>query len=251
MSGSLARPSTGKGRSKVPELGSVPVRCEACPIRDRAVCALCEPDELRQLDSIKFYREIDAGAEVIGAGEDAGFVASIVTGVAKLTKTLADGRTQMVGLLFPGDFMGRARRGAAEFDAVAATDLRLCCFSRAPFQRLMAETPHLESRLLEMTLDELDSAREWMLLLGRKTAREKVASFIRLLANRAHGDRGPAQREITIPLTRAEMAEYLGLTIETVSRQMTKLRSDSVIDFANARSVAILDRDALEEAAGE
>ncbi len=230
--------------------GAVPVRCTGCPIRDRAVCSLCSADELAKLDAIKSYRTYTHGAEIIGLGEDIEFVASIVTGVVKLTKTLADGRTQMVGLLFPGDFLGRAQTGPAEFDAVAANDVTLCCFSRTPFRRLMHETPNLEDRLLEMTMDELDSAREWMLLLGRKTAREKVASFVQMLWHRTGASQSDEGGEIALPLTRAEIAEYLGLTIETVSRQMTKLRGDAIIDFTSARNVRVLDMEALEEAAG-
>ena len=227
------------------------VRCGACPIRERAVCAYANADDLAVLDSIKSYRDYPAGREILAAGEEWGLVGSIVRGVVKLTKTLADGRTQMVGLLFPGDFVGHAMRSRADYDAIAATPLTLCLFQRRPFESLIRDNPRLEHRMLEMTLNDLDAAREWLLLLGRKTAREKLASFLLMLGRRAVQDGESVESvQIDLPLTRAEIAEYLGLTIETVSRQMTKLRGDGVIAFESTRTLRLPDLDRLTEEAG-
>jgi CRP/FNR family transcriptional regulator len=229
------------------------VRCGACPIRERAVCAYCDAPELQRLDAIKSYRDYPSGREMMAAGECSPWVGSIVRGVVKLTKTLPDGRSQMVGLLFPGDFIGHPKRAEAEFDAVAATDTTLCMFQRGPFETLLRDTPHLETRLLDMTLNELDAARDWLLLLGRKTARERIATFLMMLARRAGkaavSASGPL--EFALPLSRGEIAEYLGLTIETVSRHMTRLRADGVIAFDTARSVTVPDLDALSAEAGD
>lgn len=224
------------------------VRCGACPIRDHAVCAYASGDELAALDGIKSYRDYAAGRDILSAGMRAPMVGSIVRGVVKLTKSLPDGRAQMVGLLFPGDFVGHPSRAEAEFDATAATDVTLCLFQRAPFESLMRGSHRLEQRMLDMTLTELDAAREWLLLLGRKTARERLSSFLLMLARRAQDD--PCA-EIALPLTRGEMAAYLGLTIETVSRHMTRLRADGVIGFDTARSVRVPSVARLEEEAGD
>ena len=137
--------------------------CGDCPIRHRAVCARCETDELAKLDSIKYYRSFQAGQTVIWSGDRMDFVASVVTGIATLTQTMEDGRRQMVGLLLPSDFVGRPGRSQAAYDVTATTDLVMCCFRKKPFEDLIARTPHVAQRLLEMTLDELDAAREWML----------------------------------------------------------------------------------------
>ncbi|MEL6979750.1 MAG: helix-turn-helix domain-containing protein [Pseudomonadota bacterium] len=225
------------------------LRCASCPIRERAVCSTCDADELKTLDRVKNYRTYPAGVEIIGAGETAAFVGSVVTGVVKLTKTMVDGRRQMVGLLFPSDFLGRYGGGRADCDAVAATDVTLCQFERAPFEALLASTPSLEQRLLQMTMDELDAAREWLLLLGRKTAREKVASFLEILARRTATN--PESPQIHVPLSREDMADYLGLTIETVSRQMSALKKEGVINVRGARDVEIRDRVRLIEESGE
>ena len=153
---------------------AIPARdCGTCPIRHKAVCSRCEQDELEYLETIKYYRNYEAGQPIIWAGDRMDFVASVVSGIAALTQTMEDGRTQMVGLLLPSDFLGRPGREAAAYDVTAISDLTICCFRRKPFEELINSTPHISHRLLEMTLDELDSAREWMLVLGRKTAREK------------------------------------------------------------------------------
>ena len=106
-------------------------------------------------------------------GDEMDFLASVVNGGATLSQTLEDGRTQLVGLLLPSDFVGRPGRKGVIYDIQAKTDILLCCFRREPFEELMVTTPHIVQRLLQMTLDELDAAREWMLVLGRKTALEK------------------------------------------------------------------------------
>lgn len=231
-----------------------PENCGSCPIRYRAVCAHCEADELTLLEGMKAYRTFEPGQPIVWEGARMDFVASVVTGVATLTQTLEDGRTQMVGLLLPSDFLGRPSRDIAAYNAVATTRVVLCCFRRKPFEAMMRATPHVAHRLLEMTLDELDAAREWMLLLGRKTAREKIASFIAIIARReaALHKRDPGGRmRIELPLTREAMADYLGLTLETVSRQISALKRDGVIELVGKRDIILPDFARLVEESGD
>lgn len=222
--------------------------CGDCPIRQRAICARCEPDELKRLEEIKYYRSFQAGQTVVWSGDRMDFVASVVSGIASLNQTMEDGRRQMVGLLLPSDFVGRPGRSHASYDVMAVTDLVMCCFRKGPFETLIATTPNVSQRLLEMTLDELDAARQWMLLLGRKTAREKISSLLAIVARRDVGlqariAKGPFSFEL--PLTREQMADYLGLTLETVSRQMSALKNDGVITLDGKRRITIPDLDAL------
>lgn len=229
------------------------VSCGDCPIRHRAVCARCDADELTLLETIKYYRSYEAGQTLIWSGDRMDFVASVVTGVATLTQTMEDGRRQMVGLLLPSDFVGRPGRSHAPYDVTATTDLVMCCFRKKPFEDLMVRTPHIAQRLLEMTLDELDAAREWMLLLGRKTAREKIASLLAIVARRDGSlkVRDGGTVTLDLPLTREAMADYLGLTLETVSRQISALRRDGVIELASTRHVRVPDMNRLLQEAGD
>jgi len=130
----------------------------------------------------------------------------------------------------------------------------MCCFRKTPFEEMMDRTPHIAHRLLEMTLDELDAAREWMLVLGRKTAREKIASLLAIIARRNASLALQDTRDqfvFDLPLTREAMADYLGLTLETVSRQISALKRDSVIQLEGKRRVTIPDFDRLLIEAGE
>lgn len=229
-----------------------PIRCTECPIRHRAVCARCDDDELSLLESMKSYKSFEAGQPILWRGDELVFVASVVQGVAALSKTLEDGRTQMVGLLLPSDFIGRPGRNEIEFDVTATTDVTLCCFDRKPFEKLVDDTPHVAHRLMEIALDELDAARDWMLLLGRKTAREKIATFIQMFVRRTHTDAiASAPIQNIMPMTRDQIANYLGLTLETVSRQFNGLKKDGVITFGDRKTFTVVDMAALRNATGD
>ncbi|MFW2588981.1 transcriptional regulator FnrL [Sagittula sp. SSi028] len=240
---------------QTPTLSTVQQECAECPIRHRAVCARCEGEELTRLEEIKYYRKFEAGQMVVWSGDRMDFVGSVVSGIASLTQTMEDGRRQMVGLLLPSDFVGRPGRDHAAYDVVATTDMVMCCFRKAPFETMMEQTPHIAQRLLEMTLDELDAAREWMLVLGRKTAREKIASLLSIIARRdatlhmRAGQSGPVVFDL--PLTREAMADYLGLTLETVSRQISALKKDGVIVLEGKRHITVPNMERLMHEAGD
>ena len=228
--------------------------CGTCPIRHRAVCARCDQVELEYLESIKYYRSFEAGQPIVWAGDQLDFVASVVTGVATLTQTMEDGRRQMVGLLLPSDFLGRPGRAIAAYDVTAVANITLCCFRRKPFEELLTSSPVVSQRLLEMTLDELDAAREWMLVLGRKTAREKIASLLAIIARRnsqLNLANSPDGTKFDLPLTREAMADYLGLTLETVSRQMSALKREGVVQIEGSRRIFIPDFDRLLNETGD
>ena len=228
------------------------VKCSDCPIRHRAVCARCDDDELSVLEAMKSYRSYAPGQDIALRDDDLAFVGSVVKGVASLGKTLEDGRTQMVGLLLPSDFIGRPGRQKIDFDVVAVSEVVLCCFERKSFERMVVQTPHVAQRLMEIALDELDAAREWMLLLGRKTAREKIATFIQMLVRRQNLEgAAPDTAELVLPLTREEIANYLGLTLETVSRQLSALKHDGVLAFTDRKHFRVTDPHALHEATGD
>ena len=225
-------------------------KCGACPIRHRAVCARCDSDELSLLEDMKSYQTIEAGQPILWRGDELTHFSSVVQGIASLSRTLEDGRVQLVGLLLPSDFIGRPGREVVDFDVTAVTEVTLCRFKRQPFEKLVEDVPHISQRVMEMALDELNAAREWMVLLGRKTAREKIATFIEMIVRRETVP-GRAVQQHVLPLTREEIANFLGLTLETVSRQLSVLKKDGVIAFTDRRHFTVMDLEALHSASGD
>jgi CRP/FNR family transcriptional regulator len=229
----------------------VPALCAACEARHRGVCGALEPEQLVALSKASSKQRVAPGVELVGDEEQVDHYSNILSGVVKLTKTLSDGRQQIVGLQFAPDFLGRPFRSESPTNAEAATDVSLCSFPRATIERMLRESPELEHRILRQTLKELDEARDWMVTLGRKTAAEKVASFLLLIARNVEPGR-EARKDVSfdLPLTRADIADFLGLTIETVSRQLTRLRTEGVIAIEHNRRVSVANMARLEARSG-
>lgn len=229
----------------------IPVLCASCEARHRGVCGALDAEQLVALARMSTKRKVEEGAELVGDAEPIESYSNVLSGVVKLTKSLPDGRQQIVGLQFAPDFLGRPFSEESAIGVEAATEVSLCSFPRRALQRLMESTPELERRLLRQTLRELDEARSWMVTVGRKTALEKVASFLLLIARNIDPAReqAPSPATFDLPLTRADIADFLGLTIETVSRQFTKLALDGVIRVRN-RKVELVDMERLVERAG-
>ena len=199
----------------------IPALCLACEARHKGVCGALSTAQLIDLNKQAVRKRVDPGAELIGEARQAKSYANIISGVVKLTKLMADGRQQIVGLQFAPDFLGRPFRSESGIAANAATEVHVCSFPKTMLDGMIKETPELEHRLLEQTLKELDEARDWMLTLGRKTAAEKVASFLYLIATHIDPELTPGAGtggiSFELPLTRSDIADFLGLTIETVS----------------------------------
>jgi CRP/FNR family transcriptional regulator len=227
------------------------VLCRSCEARHKGMCGVLAPDQLVELARSTHKSRIEAGSELIGDDTEIRSYANIMRGVVKLTKVLEDGRQQVVGLQFAPDFLGRLFGQQNAVAAEAASDVDLCVVPRPTLEALVARHPALEHKLMQQTLRELDEARDWMVTLGRKTAAEKVASFLHLIAT--HADPvidGKGMVAFDLPLTRLDIADFLGLTIETVSRQLTRLRQAGVIRIVNTRHVEIPDLDRLHALCG-
>jgi CRP/FNR family transcriptional regulator len=167
----------------------------------------------------------------------------------KLYKLLGDGRRQITGFLFAGDFLGLALNSTYSYTAEAIEPVTACRFPRQKLERLFDEYPRLEKRMLGMAVDELAAAQDQMLLLGRKTAKEKVASFLLMLARRQEHRGMDAAGSIEVPMSRSDIADYLGLTIETVSRTLTQLRKESTISLKDNKHIDAIGMSMLEDLA--
>ena len=229
----------------------VPVLCRSCEARHRGMCGVLEPEQLIELSRATHKVRHKAGAELIGNGAEIQSYANVMRGVVKLTKMLEDGRQQVVGLQFAPDLLGRLFAQEDVVASEAASSVELCVVPKGTLEHLIEKNPTLQLKLMQQTLRELDEARNWMLTLGRKTAPEKVASFFYLLAT--HLDPCASVENairFELPLTRTDIADFLGLTIETVSRQITKLRQLGVIAVTNNRQVEVPELKRLESLCG-
>lgn len=229
--------------------------CEQCVVRNRAICAALDKDEVEALNAIGRRRSLAAGESLFWEGEDSVLVANVIEGVLKLSSGTEDGREQIVGVVYPSDFIGRPFGGTTSHSVTALTEAKVCVFSRRDFDGFASSHPQLEHKLLERTLGELDRTRRWMLLLGRKSASEKVASFLLELSERlspanCEVDSFTGAKKFSLPFSRQQIADVLGLTIETVSRQFTRLKQEGLIDLPSRREVVITDMESLTAEAG-
>ena len=232
---------------------AIPVLCQACEARHKGICGALDADQLVQLNKHSSQRSIQAGAELVGEEEEFTTFSNVLKGVVKLTKTMSDGRQQIVGLQFAPDFLGRPFDESSRVSAEAGSPVSLCIFPKTALEAMIREQPELEHKLHVQALRELDEAREWMLTLGRKTAAEKVASFLHMIARNIDPEQDGEEsdsRTFDLPLTRADIADFLGLTIETVSRQLTRLRKAGIIEIENNRHVIVPDMNRLHRATG-
>jgi len=226
--------------------------CTSCVVRNRAICSSLENDEVLALGKIGRHHNLVPGQTLIWEGEDSMVVANVIDGVLKLSTSLGDGREQIVGVVYPSDFIGRPFGTHTQHSVTALTEAHVCTFSSADFDRFAREHPQLEHKLLERTLAELDRTRRWLLLLGRMTATEKLANFLIDMSERLGSPDCAAAGPVNIfdiPFGRQQIADILGLTIETVSRRLNDLKTQKIIAVPSRRRIEILDRPALAELA--
>lgn len=230
--------------------------CQNCVIRHRGLCSAAGADALEELGRIASSHHYVTGQTITLEASPVDFVGNVVSGIVKLAKTMPDGRQQIVGLLFPSDFVGRAFAKSWALSAEAASEVELCRLNRRAFETIVDRYPELKQQLLVSTLDELDAAREWMLLLGCKSAEEKVASFLMLLVRRSfntgcgHKAR-PPEPVFELPVNRTDIAGYLGMTVETVSRQISRMKAVGIIKLIDIRHYTVPDLARLAVMAGQ
>jgi CRP/FNR family transcriptional regulator len=236
----------------------LPLACSRCAVRSRSLCGALSGEQLKALNDISLHRSYAGGQTIVTEGER-DFFGNVVDGIVIEKKSLEDGREQIVSLLFPADFLGRVFTGTAEATVEAVSEVTLCTFDKKRVERVLDTYPELGRKLLEHTVEELGQAREWLLLLGQKTATERVATFLVRLASRSaatgcsHLSVDPKRTgvEFTLPISRGQIAAFLGMTIETVSRKLTALRKAGVIEIVDIRTVRILDAARLNRVAGQ
>jgi CRP/FNR family transcriptional regulator, anaerobic regulatory protein len=207
--------------------------CTECSIRRLTVCAALDEAELRELANLSRSMRFSAGETVFAQEEMTTSFYNLQEGVMRLYKLLADGRRQIIGFALPGDFLGLAASSRHNFSADAIRHVELCQFARSAFARFSANRPDLLRRINELAVRELSQAQDHMVLLGRRSAEEKVATFLIRWRQRLVPITGPSAT-ISVPMSRQDIADYLGLTIETVSRTFTRFERDGVIEIISS-----------------
>jgi CRP/FNR family transcriptional regulator len=187
------------------------------------------------------------GQTLFHEGDPATRVFTLTRGTLKLYKLLADGRRQVMGFLHPGDFLGISVDDEHAFSAEALEDSQLCWFPRNRFDDFIDDHSAMERELYRKAAHELAVAQQQLVLLGRKTATERIASFLLDLLDR--DESAPNPRLVRLRMSRSDIADYLGLTKETVSRVISAMKRDRVIRLQALDVVEIVDRDALEQLA--
>lgn len=230
---------------------SDPNDCDRCGARVLSVCGSVADSDLDRLGALAEVVILGAGAVLTREGDAAPYVFNITSGSLRVYKLLPDGRRQITGFLFAGDFLGLAIGEFYVFSADAIEPTTVCRFRKGPFRTLVESSSPLEHMLLHRTSHELAAAQNQMLLLGRKTAIERLASFLLDLPGNDPA-RPTAPGHVRLPMKRGEIADYLGLTIETVSRVLTRMKAKGIISMSSQSSLVVERPDLLRaHAAGE
>jgi CRP/FNR family transcriptional regulator len=253
MDNSMKKSPSGEFRTKLRVITSEHCNhksaCEKCSVRHVAMCNVLDEEEINLLNEISTDFNRDTKQILCAEGDPADYLFNLQEGTVRLSKMLPDGRRQITGFLFPGDFFGLACKDIYTYTAEAITPVKTCRFKRRKITEKFRELPKLGERVFDMTTTELQSAHDQMLLLGRKSASEKLCSFLLYMADKTKLLGTYPVNHAYLPMSRADVADYLGLTVETVSRQFTKLAQAGLIKLDGAHHVILSDPEALHDMA--
>ena len=223
--------------------------CADCPVRPITICRGLDSPTLAGMRALGTMQRLRPEQAVFHEGDPARRVFMVTLGSLKIYTLLADGRRQITGFMFPGDFLGISVDEEYAFTVEALEETELWWFSREAFDRFIGEHPQVERELYRLAAHELAEAQRQMVLLGRKSAAERLASFFLSLIERSERATGLSQGTFDLPMSRIDIADYLGLTKETVSRMLAHLRGSGLIRLQAQDRVEILDRDGLRSMA--
>lgn len=219
--------------------------CGSCPVRDRAACSALSGNERAKLARIGRHRDVKRGETIMAAGDDNIACATLISGALKIVSYDSEGTERILSLIHPAGFVGEMFAPVAHHDVVALADSRLCVFSRTEYEAAVREFPALATALLRRSATDLFETRSLIDLMGRRSAEARVAGLVDAFAKAASDSPCHPAAQFDLPLTRGEMAGLLGLTIETVSRQFSRLEKQGMIKRRGARGIEIRDAPAL------
>lgn len=228
---------------------ATPIACAHCPVAETAVCAALAPEDRADLARLGHHRQFVRGEVIVAAGDPNLMFATLTRGVAKLSRIDADGTERIVALVHPAGVVGQLFAPVADLTVTAVAPCEACLFPRGDVERVLGERPAFAHRLLRQTMSELAEARALIDTISKRQAKARVAALLLDLARAA----SPACRDainFELPLTRGEMAQLLGITIETVSRSLTAFDTAGVIRRHGASGIMLNDPAALQAMLG-
>ncbi len=215
--------------------------CANCPVRERAACSVLSDEERAEVARAGRTRHLKRGDMLFAAGDEQAACATLVSGALKVTSYDEDGNERILALVHPAGFIGELFAPFSTFDVVALTDSELCVFAKTDITNALTEFPQLARALLQRSEEDLHRSRELLALGGRTSATDRVGALILAMAEAASSSPCHPADSFDLPLTRGEIANMLGLTIETVSRSITRLERSGAIERKGARGIVVLD----------
>jgi CRP-like cAMP-binding protein len=199
-------------------------------------------EDVRALQQIGTKSRFARNETIFNEGDEAKYAYKVVSGAVRLCKHMADGRRQIADFLLPGDFFGFLQFGFYSFTAEAIGDVVVMCYPQRQLEQIGNSTPSLRKRLLVLLSQRLLGMQDHLVMLGRQTAKERVASFLIQLAERSGVEEdGPME----LPMSRQDIADYLGLTIETICRTLSEFKRVKLIGLPDLHQVVLKDLEAL------
>jgi CRP/FNR family transcriptional regulator len=219
-------------------------RCAICKIRSYSFCRCLHDEQLKVFSGITAEKEFKDKQSIFLQQEHSKHLYNITKGNIKIYKLLNDGRIQIIGFLYPGDFFGSYKKGRFNYSAEAIGDVRLCVFKQEVLDIYLEKNMNLAKELLHMTSHELTLAQDRIGVLGKMNANERVAKFILNISDQ-RARIGWQDNPISLPMTRQDIADYLGLTLETVSREITRFKTSNLIKVMSSKQIYIVDKEKL------
>lgn len=224
--------------------------CEACPVKDNAACAVLSEEERDTLVAAGRTRVLKRGEMLFAAGDEDAACATLVSGALKVSAIDQDGNEQILALVHPAGFIGELFAPFAHHDVVALTESKLCTFARKDFERAIDEYPALARALLRRTQEDLLATRNLLELTAQGSAETRLAALLHDFAAAASHSSCHLATEFELPLTRGEIANMLGLTIETVSRKLGEIEDSGAIVRKGKRGIELADPALLRALSG-
>ena len=219
-------------------------RCSLCKIRSYSFCRCLHDDELKVFQEISTEKKYRNNQNIFLQQDESVNLFNITEGNVKIYQLLNDGRIQIIGFLYPGDFFGSYKNGKYNYSADAIGNVRACVFDQEKLDKYIEKNMSLAKELLHLTSHELTLAQDRISVLGKFGVTERLGKFIFNISEQRKRI-GWKNNPISLPMTRQDIADYLGLTIETVSREFSKLKISNVIKILNSKQIFITDFEKL------